>query len=99
MLQPFSDDPEGKRLDPRQGRFLRFAVREDAGQFDDLCQPAAVVLSFDLNLERDQARIVSTSRVYDADASDSSCRICRTRALSGGARRRPLQREVIRPEL
>ena len=43
-----------------------------AGEFVDPGYPAAVVLAFDLNLERDRAGHASGSRVYDADVSGLS---------------------------
>ena len=65
MLEPLGDDAQRERLNACEGRFLRFTVREGAGEFDDLGQPATVILPFELNLERDKADILE-SRVYDA---------------------------------
>jgi hypothetical protein len=61
MLQPFCDDTKGKSLNPGHGRLLCLPVRQDAGQLDNLCKPAAVILSFGFDLECDQ--VLMTSRV------------------------------------
>jgi hypothetical protein len=50
VLQPLGDDAQGESLNPRKGRLLGFAVRENARKLDDLGQPTAVVFPLDLDL-------------------------------------------------
>ena len=68
MLEPLGDDPEGESLNPLERALLRLAVGKDAGQFDHLGQPPAVLLLLDLHLEGDQQFTTSGQRVYDGGA-------------------------------
>src|SRR5262249_28002230 len=67
----------------RTGGFLRLAVREHAGQLDNLGEPAAVVLPFELNLKRNHAVRPPELRVYDVWPVALPDGICRTITVSG----------------
>ena len=99
MFESLSNDPQGESLDLREGSLLALAVREDAGQFDDFCQPATVVLLLHFDLKRSQRLTTFESRVYD-DQLDQPHRegIQITGTLSGRTERRrasgPFEGEV-----
>jgi hypothetical protein len=68
VFEALGNDPQGESLDPCKRRLLRVAIREDAGQVDNFCQPPAIVLLLDFNRERNQQVMPSERRVYDDDA-------------------------------
>jgi hypothetical protein len=51
VLDPVTDDAQGKRERPPAGLISRGAVRQDAGQGRNLANPTAVLLAVDLDLQ------------------------------------------------
>ena len=98
MLQALGDDPKGERLHPGKRGLLGVAVRQDPGDFNDLGQPAAVVLPFEFNLECDQGNMPFASAVY-AMSTGALLRGNRPAAYAGPVNPvvRPQPRCLIKP--
>ena len=63
MLEAIGDHPQSERLDMSHGFIPSRAVREHAGQLDDLGEPATVGLLLKLDAEMDgQGDLLRTSR-------------------------------------
>jgi len=63
VLEAVGDHPQSERLDMSHGFILSRAVREHAGQLDDLGEPATVALLLKLDAEMDrQGDLLKTLR-------------------------------------
>lgn len=51
MLDLVGEHTKGERASAAQSLFRSLAVDEDAGQIDDLCNPATVFLGFEIDRE------------------------------------------------